>query len=47
LVPQKSRELAAAPLRRRIRRIADARPVTADVVERFIMVVFVVLSGAP
>jgi hypothetical protein len=39
LVPQKSRELAAAPLRRRIRRIADARPVTADVVERFIMVV--------
>jgi hypothetical protein len=47
LVPQKSRELAAAPLRRRIRRIADARPVTADVVERFIMVVFAVLSGAP
>jgi hypothetical protein len=46
-VPQKSRELAAAPLRRRIRRIADARPVTADVVERFIMVVFAVLSGAP
>ncbi len=41
MVPQKSRELAAtAPLRRRMRRIADARPVTDAVVERFIMVLF-------
>jgi hypothetical protein len=41
LVPQKSREFAAtAPLRRRMRRIADARPVTDVVVDRFIMVVF-------
>jgi hypothetical protein len=48
LVPQKSREFAAtAPLRRRMRRIADARPVTDAVVERFIMVVLLVLSGAP
>ena len=39
LVPQKSLELTAAAVdRRRIRRIADARPVTDDVVERVIMV---------
>jgi len=30
-----------------MRRIADARPVTDAVVERFIMVVLLVLSGAP
>jgi hypothetical protein len=49
LVPQKRRLLALTALeRRRIRRIADARPVTDEVVERFIMVVLVlVLSGAP
>jgi hypothetical protein len=47
LVPQKSREFAAAPLRRRIRRIADARPVTADVVERFIMVVLLCFLARP
>lgn len=48
LVPQKSLELTAAAVdRRRIRRIAEARPVTDDVVERFIIGVFVVLSGAP
>jgi hypothetical protein len=39
LVPQKSLELTAAAVdRRRIRRIAEARPVTDDVVERVIMV---------
>ena len=39
LVPQKSLELTAAAVdRRRIRRIAEARPVTDDVVERLIMV---------
>jgi cation transport ATPase len=39
LVPQKRRLLALTALeRRRIRRIADARPVTDEVVERFIMV---------
>ena len=39
LVPQKSFELTAAAVdRRRIRRIAEARPVTDDVVERVIMV---------
>jgi hypothetical protein len=39
LVPQKSLELAVAAVdRRRMRRIADARPVTDAVVERFIMV---------
>ena len=39
LVPQKSLELAEAAVdRRRIRRIADARPVTDDVAERVIMV---------
>jgi hypothetical protein len=39
LVPQKSLELALAAVdRRRIRRIAEARPVTDAVVERFIMV---------
>jgi hypothetical protein len=49
LVPQKRRLLELTALeRRRIRRIADARPVTDEVVERFIMVVLVlVLSGAP
>ena len=49
MVPQKRRLLALTALeRRRIRRIADARPVTDEVVERFIMVVLVlVLSGAP
>jgi hypothetical protein len=40
LVPQKSLgSTEAAADRRRIRRIADARPVTDDVVERDIMVV--------
>ena len=40
LVPQKRRELTDAPYeRRRIRRIAEARPVTDDVVERVIMVI--------
>jgi hypothetical protein len=39
LVPQKSRELATAAERRRIRRIEEARPVTDDVVERDIMVI--------
>ncbi|MEP6638980.1 MAG: hypothetical protein ABJC39_06475 [Chloroflexota bacterium] len=39
LVPQKSLEFAAAVERRRMRRIADARPVTDDVAERVIMVV--------
>ena len=39
LVPQKSLELTEAAVdRRRIRRIADARPVTDDVAERVIMV---------
>jgi hypothetical protein len=39
LVPQKSLELTVAAVdRRRIRRIADARPVTDDVAERVIMV---------
>ena len=39
LVPQKSLELTAAAVeRRRIRRIAEARPVTDEVVERVIMV---------
>ena len=38
LVPQKSLELATAVERRRMRRIADARPVTDDVAERVIMV---------
>ena len=38
LVPQKSLELTEAAVdRRRIRRIADARPVTDDVAERVIM----------
>ncbi len=38
LVPQKSFELAVAAFeRRRMRRIEEARPVTDDVVERFIM----------
>lgn len=42
LVPQKRRLLAiVAPVRRRIRRMAEARPVTDVVVERFIMLVFV------
>jgi hypothetical protein len=49
LVPQNRRLFALTALeRRRMRRIADARPVTDEVVERFIMVVLVlVLSGAP
>lgn len=39
LVPQKSLELTDAAVdRRRIRRIADARPVADDVAERVIMV---------
>ena len=38
LVPQKRRLLAiVAPVRRRIRRMAEARPVTDVVVDRFIM----------
>jgi hypothetical protein len=45
LVPQKKRGAAFA--RRRIRRIADARPVTDDVVVRVIMLCLSVLSGAP
>ena len=48
MVPQKRRlEVVTACVRRRIRRIAEARPVTDDVVERDIMVVWFVLSGAP
>jgi hypothetical protein len=48
LVLQKRRPLPlAADERRRIRRMADARPVTDVVVERFIMVFLCVLSGAP
>ncbi len=42
LVPQKSLELATAVERRRMRRMADARPVTDDVAERVIMVVLYV-----
>jgi hypothetical protein len=42
LVPQKRRlDVVAAWLRRRIRRIAEARPVTDEVADRDIMVVFV------
>jgi hypothetical protein len=37
-VPQKNRPAAVEAVRRRIRRIAEARPVTDDVVERDIMV---------
>jgi hypothetical protein len=48
LVPQKRRlEVETACARRRIRRMAEARPVTDDVVERDIMVVWFVLSDAP
>jgi hypothetical protein len=48
LVPQKRRlEVETACVRRRIRRMAEARPVTDDVVERDIMVVWFVLSDAP
>lgn len=40
MVPQKRRLLAiVAPDRRRIRRMADARPVTDVVVDRFIMLI--------
>ncbi len=46
LVPQKRRLVVTAWLRRRIRRTAEARPVTDDVVERVIMVLCFVLSGA-
>jgi hypothetical protein len=48
LVPQKRRlDVETACVRRRIRRMAEARPVTDDVVERDIMVVWFVLSDAP
>jgi hypothetical protein len=41
LVPQKRRlDAVAAWLRRRMRRIAEARPVTDEVADRDIMVVF-------
>ena len=42
MVPQKRRvDAVAAWLRRRMRRIAEARPVTDEVADRDIMVVFV------
>ena len=37
----------AAWVRRRIRRMAEARPVADDVAERDIMVILLLLSGAP
>ena len=48
LVPQKRRpDVFAAWVRRRIRRMAEARPVTDDVAVRVIIVWVRVLSGAP
>ena len=48
LVPQNSwLEALTAWVRRRIRRMAEARPVADDVAERDIMVILLLLSGAP
>jgi hypothetical protein len=40
-------EALTAWVRRRIRRMAEARPVADDVMERDIMVFLLLLSGAP